>query len=109
MLVAWAVSAVVAWRLGHRTLVRLNIVIAAGLALGLISAAKIFGPLFNYLLLWAWGLAGLIYLSIGWTIGLAIGRRCARATPGPGVGGHPHVVHALSDRLCVRAARGRGA
>lgn len=75
VLAAWVVAALAAWRMGHRTLVRLHVVTAVALVLALISAAKIFGTLFNYLVLWAWGVSGLVFLAIGWTAGIAIGRR----------------------------------
>ncbi len=75
VLVIWAAAVLLAWRMGHRTLLRLNVVIAAALVLGLVSAAKIFGPIFNYLLLWDWGIGGLVFLSLGWTLGVLVGRR----------------------------------
>jgi hypothetical protein len=68
LLLAWAGSAVVARRLRHRLLMRLDIVIGVAVVLGITSAARIFGDIFFYLLLWAWGIAALMLLAIGWTI-----------------------------------------
>lgn len=75
VVVAWAAAALITWRLGHRVLLRLHIVVGVALALGLFSAAKIFGPIYYYLVLWDWGVGGLLFLAVGWTIGLVIDRR----------------------------------
>lgn len=77
VLAAWVATAVVAWRLRHRGLIRMHIVTAAALLLGLASAAKIFGTLYDYLLLWAWGIVALLFLAISCTVGVAVGRRLA--------------------------------
>ena len=82
LLVAWAGSALVAWRLRHRALLLLDAVVAAGLALGLVSAARIFGFLWYYLSLWAWGLAVLMLVAIGWTVARALDARPGGAGPG---------------------------
>ncbi|MDQ1459267.1 MAG: hypothetical protein QOI08_751, partial [Actinomycetota bacterium] len=66
LLVAFAASIVVAWRRRVRALLILDGVLVAALALGLISSARIFGTVWFYLLLWAWGLVALILLAIGW-------------------------------------------
>jgi len=60
-------SVVVAWRLRHRVVLVLDVVLVVALALGLVSSARIFGTVWFYLLLWAWGLAALMLLAIGWT------------------------------------------
>ncbi len=57
LLVAWAVSAVVAVRSRDRTLVNLHIVVAAALALGFVTISRIFGATWFYLTLWAFGTA----------------------------------------------------
>lgn len=75
MLAVWAVTAVLAWRWRHRALIGLHVVIAVGLVLGLISATKIFGPLYAYLVLWAWGVAGLLFIGVGSTLAVAVTRR----------------------------------
>ncbi len=66
LLVAFAASVVVAWRLRHRLLLLLDGVLIVALALGLISSARIFGTVWFYLLLWAWGLVALMLFAIGW-------------------------------------------
>ena len=64
---AFGASVVVAWRLRHRVLLLLDAVLVVALALGLVSSARIFGTVWFYLLLWAWGLAALMLFAIGWT------------------------------------------
>jgi hypothetical protein len=82
---AWAAAALGAWRLRERTVLALDAVIGVALVLGTLSAARIFGVRFYYLLLWAWGLTALMLLTIGWTAAVAI-RRWAdgRATDAAG-------------------------
>ena len=75
LLVAFAASVVVAWRLRHRILLLLDAVLVVALALGLVSAARIFGTVWFYLLLWAWGLTALMLLAIGWTAAELVRRR----------------------------------
>jgi hypothetical protein len=67
LLCAFGASVVFAWRLRHHVLVVFDAVLVIALALGLVSAARIFGTVWFYLLLWAWGLAALMLLAIGWT------------------------------------------
>ena len=74
VLAVWIGAAVVARRVGPRPLTRLNLVIGVALVLGLISASRIFGIVWPYLALWAWGLSVLMWLTIGWTITIVIGR-----------------------------------
>ncbi|HEX5095512.1 MAG TPA: hypothetical protein VFX21_05835, partial [Acidimicrobiia bacterium] len=69
LVAAWAAVAVLsAWKLRVRALVALHVVIGIALVLGVISAARIFGTVWYYLLLWAWGLVALMLLVIGWTV-----------------------------------------
>jgi len=68
LLIAFAVSVVVAWRLRERVLLALDAVLVVALALGLVSAARIFGTVWFYLLLWAWALCALILFAIGWSV-----------------------------------------
>jgi hypothetical protein len=82
LLLAWTGSVVVAWRLRHRTLLRLDAVLAAALLLGLVSAARIFGFLWYYLSLWGWGLAVLLCVAIGWTVAAALESRAGGASAG---------------------------
>ncbi len=63
----WAASVYVAWRLRERLLLKLDVVLAVALTLGWISAARIFGDVWFYLLLWAWALTGLMLFAIIWT------------------------------------------
>ena len=82
LLLAWVASVLVAWRLRHRALLLLDAVLAVGLALGLVSAARIFGFLWYYLSLWGWGLAVLMLVAIGWTVAQAVDARPGGAGPG---------------------------
>jgi len=76
-LAVWAVAA--AWSVRHRrthpALARLHLVVGAALALGVVSMARIFGKVWYYLMLWAWGTAALLLLAVGWTIAAAIASR----------------------------------
>jgi hypothetical protein len=76
----WVASVVVARRLRHRVLLRLHLVVAVALALALVSMSRIFGLVWYYLVLWAWGINALMLLAIGWTAAVYIGRRIDRAT-----------------------------
>ncbi len=68
LVLVWMASVAGAWRLRVRSLLRLDLVLAVALVLGLISAARIFGDVWFYLLLWAWALAALLLFAIGWTV-----------------------------------------
>jgi len=74
VLAVWIAAVVVAHRRRHTTLDRLNIVIGAGLVLGVFSMSRIFGKVWYYLMLWSWGTAALLLLSIGWTAWLVWGK-----------------------------------
>ena len=65
---------------GPRTaLLRLHVVVAAALVLGLVSASRILGFIWHYLTLWAWGTTALILVAIGWTaVAVVTGRSPAR-------------------------------
>jgi hypothetical protein len=67
VLVLWLASAVVAWRLGHRALRSLHVVVAVALVLGTASMARIFGRPWFYLTLWAWGITTVLVGAILWT------------------------------------------
>ncbi|GIU90793.1 MAG: hypothetical protein KatS3mg010_1892 [Acidimicrobiia bacterium] len=75
LLAGFAVSAATAIGLRHRRLVALHAVLGVAIALGVVSAARIFGFVWYYLLLWAWGLAALVLLAIGWTVVASARRR----------------------------------
>ncbi len=64
----WAAAAVVAVRLRHRTLIHLHAVIGVALAVGWLSMSRIFGRVWFYLTLWAWGTALLAALATLWTL-----------------------------------------
>lgn len=79
LLALWAAAAVVAaTRLRHRELTALHVVVAAGLVMGVVSMSRIFGDLWYYLMLWAYGVAALLVLSIGWTLALVLAERTAK-------------------------------
>jgi hypothetical protein len=75
LVVVWAAAFVVSVRLGHRLLVRLHAVLAVTLVLGTMTTARIFGTVWYYLLLWAWGLVVLMVLATGWTAATLVARR----------------------------------
>lgn len=72
---AWLAAAAGAWRLKVRALVRLDLVVGAALLLALISASRIFGFLWFYLVLWSWSITVLMLLGIGWTVAVTVARR----------------------------------
>ncbi len=91
----------VAWRLRHRVLLLLDGVLVVALALGLMSSARIFGTVWFYLLLWAWGLVALMLFAIGWTAVEFVRARDGRG--GRRHGGYGHGREwASSVRWCSR-------
>jgi hypothetical protein len=46
--------------------------VAAALVFGVISMSRIFGKVWYYLMLWAWGTAALLLLAVGWTAVVAL-------------------------------------
>jgi hypothetical protein len=82
LLAVWLAAALVARRLGPPALVRLHLVVAAGLLLGVVSISRILGKEWYYLMLWAWGVTALLVLSVGWTAAVVIGRRHQRGNRG---------------------------
>jgi hypothetical protein len=90
LLGAWLVSVVVAWRLRISALVRLDAVLAVALVFGALSAARIFGYVWYYLLLWAIGLAALLLLATGWAAAALLGVLLDRSRPH--AIGHPAAV-----------------
>jgi hypothetical protein len=74
LLAVWLAAALVARRLGPPPLVRLHLVVAAGLVLGVVSISRILGKEWYYLMLWAWAVTALLVLSVGWTVAVVIGR-----------------------------------
>ena len=78
LVVAWAAAAVMAWRLRHRALTRLHLVLGASLVLAAVSLSRIFGVVWYYLSLWVWGIALLMLVAIGWTVSALVERRLSR-------------------------------
>ena len=66
-LVVWVVAAAVAWRHGPPALRSLHVVVGAGLVLGFVSMARIFGRPWFYLMLWAWGVTALLAGAVLWS------------------------------------------
>jgi hypothetical protein len=83
LLVLWVAAAVVAFRRGYQQVLRLHMVVAAALLLGLISVSRILGFLWYYLVLWAWGTLTLTVVATVWTAVL-LGRE--RTYPSPPTG-----------------------
>jgi hypothetical protein len=79
-LMLWVASAVAAWRVRHRVLMRLDLVLGAALVLALASMSRIFGLVWYYLVLWAWGICALMVLAVVWTAVVLVGRRMERPT-----------------------------
>ncbi len=77
---AWVASVAAAWRIRHRALLRLDLVLAVALVLALVSTSRIFGLVWYYLVLWAWGITALMVLAVGWTVAALVGRRLDRST-----------------------------
>jgi hypothetical protein len=71
----WASAVVVAWRSKVRALIRLDLVVGVALVLALISASRIFGFLWFYLVLWSWSITVLMLVGVGWAIAVAVSRR----------------------------------
>ncbi len=66
------------------SLLRLHAVIGTALVLGALSISRIFGSLWWYLMLWAWGVALLLALAVAWTALSVLGgeRRFGRSATG---------------------------
>jgi len=79
-LALWAATAITAWRWRLRSLLELHVVVALTMLLGAFSISRIFGILWYYLVLWAWGLNVLMLVAVGWTLGVVVGRRLQGAT-----------------------------
>lgn len=75
VLLVWVGAVVVAVRLRHRRLLALHAVVGAALVLAVLSISRIFGVLWWYLMLWAWGIALLLLLAVAWTAAAALARR----------------------------------
>jgi hypothetical protein len=71
----WIAAAVVAYRRRHRPLMALHGVLAVALAVGGFSMLRIFGKVWYYLTLWAWGTMLFVVVSLVWTAWLVWGER----------------------------------
>jgi len=71
---AWLVSVAIAVRLRHRRIVTLDAVIGLALVVGLISVSRIFGFVWDYLVLSLWATATLMAVATGWTVVAALER-----------------------------------
>ncbi len=75
---AWIAAAIVAVRRRHLPLIRLDAVLAVALIVGWFSMTRIFGKIWFYLTLWAWGTALLVLVSIVWAAYLVVRERFDR-------------------------------
>jgi hypothetical protein len=75
MLAVWIAAAVAAHRMQHRPLDGLNLVLGVALLTGLLSTIRIFGKVWYYLTLWAWGTTLMMLLSVAWTAWALLRRR----------------------------------
>jgi hypothetical protein len=75
----WVIAAVVAFRRGSVALRALHVVVGAGLVLGTVSMARIFGRPWFYLTLWAWGITALLVGAVAWTAVTLLRERLDRA------------------------------
>ena len=80
LLLAWGASAVVALWKRLAAVLRLHVIVGAGLALGVLSMGRVFGKLWYYLSLWAWSLGVLAAAATLWTVVTVVERRADRAT-----------------------------
>ena len=72
LLVAWLASCLLAFRLCHRRLLALDVVIALALFLGWISASRIFGKIWFYLTLWGFVLGPMMLVAVVWTTAVVV-------------------------------------
>ena len=77
---AWAATVVIAWRLRHRSLLRLHLTLGVATLLAAVSASRIHGLPWSWLLLWTWGLMALLGLAMIWTVASALERRLTGTT-----------------------------
>ena len=82
LLALWLAAVVVAVRLRERTLVALHVVTGVALGLGLLAISRIFGPPWDYLMLWAWGTAAVAGVAVVATGAALFTRLAARRSEG---------------------------
>jgi hypothetical protein len=64
----WIIAVLASWRARARSLLRLHAIVGASLVFGVVAMARIFGNLWYYLTLWAWGATALLVLSVAQTV-----------------------------------------
>jgi hypothetical protein len=102
VLIVWAGAVTVAWRRRHAVLLRLHALIGVALLLGAFSMSRIFGKVWYYLMLWAWGTLALLCIAVVWTaLDLVDDERARRAILGVGA-----VVAVVASGALVRTAAG---
>jgi hypothetical protein len=74
----WVAAAAVAHRRSHAGLIALHRVLAVALVVQAFSISRIFGKVWYYLTLWAWGTTLLVVLSLVWTASWLWGDRLGR-------------------------------
>ena len=67
----WAGGAVLAWRMRNANLLRLHGLVAVGMVLAAFTASRIFGGVWNYLVLWIWLITALAAVATVWSYGAA--------------------------------------
>jgi hypothetical protein len=75
VLLVWVTAAAMAWRLRHRLLNTLNVVIGWSMVLAVVSMSRIFGKVWYYLTLWAWTTTMLVAVSVVWTVAVVVRSR----------------------------------
>jgi hypothetical protein len=75
LVAVWLGTAVLAVRRRHPALMRLHLVVGAGLALMVVAISRIFGVVWYYLTLWGWALGLLTLVAVVWTLLDVIGDR----------------------------------
>ena len=75
MLLLWVLAAVLAWRIRHRALLWLHLVLGLVLALEALSMVRIFGKVWYYLTLWAWSVTVLMAIATAATFVVVVRRR----------------------------------
>jgi hypothetical protein len=75
LLAAWAGAVVVSWHRRQTSLLRLHGVLAAAMVLGAVTASRIFGGTWNYLVLWMWPVGALVATATVWSWGSLLSER----------------------------------
>ena len=65
--IAWIAAIAAAVQMRHWLLVRLHLVVATAFVIGTISLGRIFGQVWFYLSLWAWGITTVALIATLWT------------------------------------------